>query len=160
MGSGSGFALPLSQRQTLVWSLLREGQSVATIAETLKTTRQFVNQTKLAAESKLSDALMDAAQANQIQTTKVYPNDGLLLGYHPGLGRRAIITYSSKLGIKVWYWFDKPEEVKDKVFLSQTRAYLFEITKERGLDIEGASRMHPAKLAQLVFSELIPELKA
>jgi len=159
MGSGSGFASPLSQKQTLVWSLLKKGHSVATIAEGLKTTRQFVNQTKLAAESKLSSALMDAAQANQIQTTKVYPDDGLLLGYHPGLGRRAIITYSSKLGIKVWYWFDKPEEVTDKEFLNQTRRYLLVISNERGLKIDGASKMHPAKLAQAVFSALIPELK-
>ena len=155
-----GFAAPLSQKQAMVWSLLKKGYSVVAIAEKLKTTRQFVNQTKLAAEARLSGALMDAAQANQIQVTRAYPNTGVLLGYHPGLKRRAIVTYSARLGIKVWYWFDNPEEVTDKEFLSQTRAYLLELADERGLEVEGADEIHPAKLAQLVFAELIPELKA
>jgi hypothetical protein len=155
-----GFAAPLSQKQAIVWSLLKKGHSVVDIAEKLKTTRQFVNQTKLAAEARLSGALMDAAQANQIQVTRSYPNLGVLLGYHPGLKRRAIVTYSARLGIKVWYWFDNPEEVTDKEFLSQTRAYLLELADERGLEVKGADEIHPAVLAQLVFTELIPELKA
>ena len=160
MGVSSGFTAPLSQKQTIVWALVRNGQSIAAIAATLKTTRQFVNQTKLAAEAKLSSALRDVAQANNIQITRMYPNVGILLGYHPGLRQKAIITYSTKFGIKVWYWFDKPEEVTDEEFLSQTRGYLLEMAKERGLRIERASEMHPAKLAQLVFAELTSELKA
>jgi hypothetical protein len=143
----------------VVWSLVRKGQSVASIAEKLKTTRQFVNQTKLAAEAKLSSALLDVAQANHIHIVKMYPDAGVLLGFHPGLKRRAIITYSTKRGIKVWYWFDKPEEVTDEEFLSQTRAYLLEFVDERGIVIENARELHPAKLAHLVFSELIPEFK-
>ena len=160
MGRNSGLTTPLSQKQSMVWSLVRKGQSVASIAEKLKTTRQFVNQTKLTAEARLAKALMDVAQANNVQVTKMYPDDGVLLGYHPGLKRRAIVTYSTKLGIKVWYWFDKPEEITDKEFLSQTRAYLLEIAGERDLRIENARELHPARLAQVIFSELIPELKA
>jgi hypothetical protein len=160
MKTKTGFAAPLSQKQAIVWSLLKKGHSVVDIAEKLKTTRQFVNQTKLAAEAKLSGALMDAAQANQIQVTRAYPNLGVVLGYHPGLKRRAIVTYSARLGIKVWYWFDNPEEVTDKEFLSQTRGYLLELADERGLEVKAADAIHPAVLAQLVFAELIPELKA
>jgi hypothetical protein len=154
-----GFAAPLSQKQAMVWSLMKKGHSVAAIAEKLKTTRQFVNQTKLAAEAKLSGALMDAARANQIQVTSTYPKMGVLLGYHPGLKRRAIVTYSARLGIKVWYWFDNPEEVTDREFLRQTRGYLLELADERGLEVKGAGEIHPAALAKLVFAELIPELK-
>ena len=143
----------------MVWSLVRKGESVASIAEKLKTTRQFVNQTKLTAEARLTNTLMDVAQANNIQVTKFCPDVGVLLGYHPGLKRRAVVTYSTKHGIKVWYWFDKPEEVTDREFLSQTRAYLLGIVDERDLKIENAREMHPAKLAQLIFSKLIPELK-
>ena len=153
-------AAPLSEKQMTVWSLVRKGQSAAAIAEKLKTTRQFVNQTKLAAEARLSTTLMDVAQANHIQVTKLHPKEGILLGYHPGLKRRAIITYSTKHGIKVWYWYDKPEEVTDQDFLNQTRAYLLDIVSERNIEIKDAKKTHPAKLAHMLFSELIPELKA
>jgi hypothetical protein len=34
-----------------------------------------------------------------------------------------------------------------------------EIAKERGLKIEDFANIHPAKLAHMIFSQLIPELK-
>ena len=103
MGSNWTLSSPLSQQQKTVWSLTGQGLSAAAIATKLETTRQFVNQTKLAAEAKLSTTLLDVAQANDIQVTKVYPKTGLLLGYHPGIRHRAIVTYSTNHGIKVWY---------------------------------------------------------
>lgn len=146
--------------QKKVWTLIREGLSTAAIADKLDATRQFVNQTKLAAEAKLSATLLDLAQANDIQVTKVYPKEGLLLGFHPGIGRRAILTYSARHGIKVWYWHDDPDQVTNEEFLTQTRAYLLDIAGERHIDVKDAKSMHPAKLAHFLFSELIPELKA
>jgi hypothetical protein len=144
----------------MVWSLVGKGLPIVVIAERLQTTRQFVNQTKLAAEARLSATLLDVAQANHIHVMKLRSKEGILLGYHPGLKRKAIITYSMKHGIKVWYWYDNPEEVTDQEFLSQTRTYILDIASERGVKVDGAKTMHPAKLAHLVFSELIPELKA
>jgi DNA-binding CsgD family transcriptional regulator len=152
-------ASPLSHKQKTVWSLISKGLSTSKIAEKLNTTRQFVNQTKLSAEAKLSTTLLDVAQANALQITKLYPREGILLGYHPALKRRAILTYSTNYGIKVWYWHDNPEEVTDQAFLDQTRQYLIDIAKERSIEIEGADTIHPAKLAHVVFSKLIPELK-
>ena len=160
MGGNWNLSSPLSQKQKTVWSLVSKGQPVASIADRLKTTRQFVNQTKLAAEAKLSATLLDVAQANHIHVTRMNPKEGVLLGYHPGLKQRTIITYSTKHGIKVWYWYDKPEEVTDQEFLNQTRAYLLDIARERGMKIDGAETMHPARLAHLLFSELVPELKS
>jgi len=153
-------ASPLSQKQKTVWSLISKGLSAVTIAEKLNTTRQFINQTKLAAEARLSTTLLDVAQANELQVTKLYPHKGILLGYHPALKRKAILTYSTNYGIKVWYWHDSPEEVTDTAFLNQTRQYLIDIAKERGIQIEGVEKIHPAKLAHMIFSKLIPELKA
>jgi DNA-binding CsgD family transcriptional regulator len=160
MGANWKLTAPLSQKQTTVWSLIGKGQSTASIAEKLKTTRQFVNQTKLAAEAKLSATLLDVAQANHIHVTKLNSKDGILLGYHPGLKKRAIVTYSTTHGIKVWYWYDDPEDVTNEEFLRQTRTYLLDIAKERGIEIRDAERMHPGKLAHRVFMELIPELRA
>ena len=155
----STLASPLTQKQKLVWSLISRGLSAATIADKLNTTRQFINQTKLATEAKLSITLLDVAQANDLQITKLYPKEGILLAYHPALKRKAILTYSTNYGIKVWYWHDNPEEVTDTAFLNQTRQYLIDIAKERGIEIENAANIHPAKLAHIIFTKLIPELK-
>ena len=160
MRASCTLASPLSQKQKTVWSLISKGLSAVTIAEKLNTTRQFINQTKLAAEARLSTTLLDVAQANDLQITKLYPKEGILLGYHPALKRKAILTYSTNYGIKVWYWHDTPEEVTDPTFLNQIRQYLLDIAKERGIEIENADKIHPAKLAHTIFCQLIPELKA
>ncbi len=160
MRASCTLASPLSQKQKTVWSLLSKGLSAVAISEKLNTTRQFINQTKLSAEARLSTTLLDVAQANDLQITKLYPKEGILLGYHPALKRKAILTYSTNYGIKVWYWHDNPEEVTDTAFLNQTRHYLLDIAKERGIEIEEAEKIHPANLARTIFSQLIPELKA
>jgi hypothetical protein len=153
-------ASPLTQKQKFIWSLLSKGLTVTDIANKLNTTKQFVNQTKLATEAKLSTTLLDVAQANDLQVTKLYPKDGILLAYHPALKRKAIITYSTNFGIKVWYWHDNPEEVTDPAFLTQIKQYLLDIAKERGIEIENADSIHPSRLAHQIFSKLIPELRA
>jgi len=76
---------PLSQSQKAIWSLIAKGFSVSNIADKLSRTRQYVNQTKIAAETKLTTTLLDVAQANDLQITKLYPKEGVLLGYHPAL---------------------------------------------------------------------------
>jgi len=152
-------ASPLTQKQKTVWTLLNKGLTITTIANKLNTTRQFVNQTKLSAEAKLSTTLIDVAQANDLQITKLYPKNGILLAYHPILKRKAILTYNTNHGIKVWYWHDNPEEVTDTHFLNQTQQYLIDIAQERNIDIEVTDKIHPSKLAHYIFSKLIPELK-
>jgi hypothetical protein len=151
---------PLSQKQKTVWSLISKGLSVAAIADKLRTTRQFVNQTKLAAEAKLSTTLLEVARTNDLQITRLYPKEAILLGYHPALKRKVIITYSTNHGVKVWYWHDNPEEVTNEDFLRQTREYLLDVAKERDIHVEDAANMHPAKLAHLIFSKIVPEVSA
>lgn len=152
------FSSPLSPRQKIVWSLIRKGFSVSAIATKLKTTRQYVNQTRITAEAKLSSTLLDVAGTNDIQVTKVYPKRAILLGYHPALKRKAIITYTTSHGIKVWYWHDNPEEITNEDFLRQTRKYLLDIAKEQGITLEDTAEIHPARLAHIIFSKLVPEV--
>jgi len=151
---------PLSRKQKTIWSLIRKGLSVSAIAAKLRTTRQYVNQTRLTAEAKLFTTLLDVARVNDLQVTRLYPKEAILLGYHPGLKRKAIVTYSTSHGIKVWYWHDNPEEVTNQEFLRQTREYLLDLARERGIKVEAAAEMHPAKLASIIFSKLIPEVKS
>ncbi len=151
---------PLSQSQKTIWALIGKGLSVTSIAEKLKTTRQYVNQTRLTTQAKLATTLLDVAAVNDLQVTKLIPQQAILLGYHPALKKKAIITYTTSHGLKVWYWHDNPDEVTDAAFLNQTRRYLIDIAKERGLEIKDSETMHPAKLAHQIFCQLIPELKA
>ncbi len=160
MRSNCSLSSPLSHKQKTVWSLLGKGFSVSDIADKLKTSRQFVNQTRLTAEAKLSTTLLEVAQANDLQVTRLYPKEAILLGYHPALKRKAVVTYSSNHGIKVWYWHDNPEEVTNQEFLRQTREYLLDLAKERGMEVENAGEMHPAKLASIIFSKLVPEVES
>ena len=158
MSSNCSISSPLSQSQKIIWQLISTGLSVTKIAEKLNTTRQYVNQTRLTAQTKLSTTLLEVAKVNDIQVTKFYPQQAILLGYHPALKKKAIITYTTSHGLKVWYWHDNPEEVTDQTFLNQTKQYLIDIARERGIEIEGSDKIHPAKLAHMVFSKLIPEL--
>ena len=158
MPSNCSVSSPLSQSQRAIWLLLAKGLSVSNIADKMKTTRQYVNQTRLTAEAKLSNTLLEVAQVNDLQVTKLYSKQAILLGYHPGLKRKTIITYTTSHGLKIWYWHDNPEEVTDTAFLNQTRQYLLDIAKERGITIQDATNIHPAKLAHIIFSKLMPEL--
>lgn len=160
MAPNCSITSPLSQSQKDIWQLLSKGLSVSNIADKLKTTRQYVNQTRLTTEAKLSTTLLDVAEVNDIQVTKLYPKQAILLGYHPALKKKAIITYTTSHGLKVWYWHENPEEVTDPAFLNQTRHYLIDISRERGIELEGYENIHPAKLAHIIFSKLIPELRA
>lgn len=126
----------------------------------LKTSRQYVNQTKLAAEARLSKALLEVAQVNNLQVRRFYPDKAILLGYHPGLNQETVVTYTSNHGIRVWYWHDNPEMVTDEVFLRETRHYLIDMANERGIELTAKEKeMHPARLAQAIFSKLIPRLR-
>ena len=151
---------PLSQSQKTIWALLSSGLTVTSIAEKLKTTRQYVNQTRLTTQTKLATTLLEVATVNDLQVTKLIPQQAILLGYHPGLKKKAIITYTTSHGLKVWYWHDNPEEVTDPAFLNQIKQYLLDIAKERGIEIENVDKIHPSRLAHQIFSKLIPELRA
>jgi DNA-binding CsgD family transcriptional regulator len=148
---------PLSKKQTIVWSLLRDGFSVSMIAIKLKTTRQNINQTRLTAEAKLSTTLREVAEANELQIIKLYPKKAILLGYHPGLKRKAIITYTTSHGIKVWYWHENPQEITDENFLNQIHKYVLDIAQEQGIELHTKEK-NSVKLAQILFNKLLPEV--
>ncbi|MCW4047879.1 MAG: hypothetical protein NWE99_10050 [Candidatus Bathyarchaeota archaeon] len=155
----SNVTIPLTEHQRVIWKLSSQGLSVSSIANKLKKTRQYVSQTRLTTDAKLSSVLLGIAQVNDIQVTKLDARQGILLGYHPALDRKVIITYSTNFGIKVWYWHDNPEDVKNKEFLKQTQTYLLDMAKERGIEVENEESIHPAKLADIIFTRLLPEVK-
>ena len=149
---------PLSQRQNQVWSMLGSGLTVSEVAAKLKKTFQYINQTKQTAEAKLSDALIRVAETSNLQIKRVLPKEGILWGYHPGLGLDTFVTYTSKHGMRVWYWYDDPDEITDERFLLEAKMYLLNLADERRIPLDDREKqLHPALLAKLVFGKMIPE---
>jgi hypothetical protein len=138
--------------------MLGSGLTVSEVAARLKKTFQYINQTKQTAEAKLSDALIRVGETSNLQIKRVLPKEGVLWGYHPGLGLDTFVTYTSKHGMRVWYWYDDPGEVTDERFLLEAKMYLLNLADERQIQLdEGEKQLHPALLAKLVFGKLIPE---
>ena len=155
------FISPLSPMQKAVWSLLNKGLSMSQVADELKTSPQYVHQTRRNAEAKLTRALTEAAEAGSIQVNRIRASEGLLWGYHPGLQLDAVVSYTTKDGVKIWYWYDNPEEVTDETFLQETKQYLLNLAEERHISLSDEEKqLHPGKLANHIFRELLPVVKS
>jgi hypothetical protein len=72
-----------------------------------------------------------------------------------------VITYTNKNGVRIWHWYERVDEIKDVSYMEEVREYLLNEVEERNLKLSAEEkRLHPAKLAQLVFGRLLPELGA
>src|SRR5207245_8851601 len=91
------------------------------IAKQMKASRQYVQQTLKIAEGKISKSLLDAARSNDLEIRAIRPDRGVLLGHNRVLGRNVVVTYTSKYGIKVWYWYDQPAAASDETLLDAGR---------------------------------------
>ena len=74
---------PLSSKQMAIWSLITKGLSVSAIADKLNTTRQYVNQTRLTAEAKLSTTLLEVARTNDLPSNTTLPKASYTLRLPP-----------------------------------------------------------------------------
>jgi len=150
----------LAPRQKMIWSLRRRGFQPVEIARKLDTSRQFVHQTLNAADAKVSNLLTETAGMNRIEIQHVDVKNGILTGYHRGLETQVVISYSGKNGLRVWYWYENPDACEDCEQTHQCKNYLLDEAEEYGIPlIRDEKKLQPAKLARIVFSRLIPELK-
>ncbi|MEM2906421.1 MAG: hypothetical protein QW587_11910 [Candidatus Bathyarchaeia archaeon] len=154
------FSDALSPRQGLIWALRRRGFEPVEIAKELGTSRQFVHQTLNAANSKVSKLLTETAQANRIEVQLKDVRNGVLAGYHRGLEKQAVVSYSAKHGVQVWYWYENPATCEACESMPQCRDYLLDEAEEREIPLTTEEKMlPPGRLARLVFSRLIPEVE-
>jgi transcriptional regulator with XRE-family HTH domain len=100
MGFSFGYLTP---KQRKYWGLRRGGLTQAEISREMKVTRQTVNKTFNAVDSRISRALLEAAQVNRVEISRVDPKQGFLLGRSPSLGMDVLVTFSDRNGILVWY---------------------------------------------------------
>jgi hypothetical protein len=146
----------LTDKQKLIWDLKSKGFTEAGIARKLKVSRQTVHKALDIANSKVSTALEEAAKINKIKIKILDPPNGVLLGYSSYFKTEALIIFSAKNGVQVWYKHEGECNNCDQV--QSCREALLTEAKERNIPLpENANSMPPSKLAEILFSKIIGE---
>jgi hypothetical protein len=146
----------LTAKQKMIWDLKSSGQKEANIARKLNITRQTVHQTLDIANLKIGEALQEVAKINKIETQKIDPDKGFLLGYSSHFKTQAFITFSAKNGVQVWYKHEGDCEKCSK--LQTCRDTLLAEAKDRNfLILDDTSKILPSKLAEALFAKITGE---
>ena len=144
----------LTARQKQIWTLQRKGSIEAEIGRKLKVTRQTVHKALNIANDKISKALLETAQLNRIKVRSFDPTEGILLGRSLAFKTTAIITFSARNGVQVWYKAEEHCESCDQ--LEHCREILVAEAEERGVQLpEKKDSMLPSELAEVLFSNIL-----
>jgi len=148
----------LTARQLEIWDLNRRGESRAEIGERFGFTRQAVYDALKVSMGKVESALSHAAEASSIEVMRVDARNGILLGRTPIDSNKVIITFSRRHGVQTWH-FEEPD--CDKCgYARRCTERLTDEAEERGIELGAEQRsLPPSKLAHIIFSKLIPELR-
>ena len=148
----------LTNRQLDIWDMNRRGEPRSKIGERFSFTRQAVYDALKISIDKVDKALRQTADASSIEIIRVDPKNGILLGQTPIDSSRVIITFSKKHGVQTWH-FEEPDCDKCN-YARRCTERLNDEAKERAVEItEEQGKLPPSKLAHLIFSKLIPELR-
>jgi hypothetical protein len=146
----------LTPKQRKYWGLRRSGLTQADISRKMDVTRQTVNKTFIAIDSRVSKALLEAAQINRIDTSRVNQEKGYLLGRSRSLGLDVLITFSERNGIQIWY---KGESgCSECTGRNSCKRTLLTEAEDRKIPLpEKAQDMEPSKLADILFKKIVEE---
>ena len=148
----------LTQKQSLIWSLNNNGLTEASIARKLFITRQTVHHALNAANQKIGESLEETANINKIEIKTVDPSKGFLVGYSSHFKSQAIVTFSAKNGIQIWYKHEGDCEKCKR--LNTCREVLLEEARDRKVLLQDqTSQILPSKLAEILFSAITGERK-
>jgi transcriptional regulator with XRE-family HTH domain len=146
----------LTPKQRKYWSLRRDGLTQAEISRKMKVTRQTVNKVFDAIDSRVSKALLDAAEINRIEINRLDPEKGFLIGRSPSLGLDVFITFSERNGVQLWYRGES-DCAECKVRSSCRQKLLIE-AESRGIKLpEKAVELEPSELAEILFKKIVEE---
>lgn len=146
----------LTSKQRMIWGLKSKGQQEASIAKELKVTRQTVHKAVNTANSRISDALKEAAKLNNIEVQTLNTTKGFLAGYSPHFKTQAFVTFSAKNGIQIWYKHEgqcqtcKRLQTCREMLVSEAEARNFLLTQD-------LNQITPSKLAEVLFSKILGE---
>jgi hypothetical protein len=148
----------LTARQLDIWDMNRRGESRAEIGERFGFTRQAVYDALKVSLGKVENALTHTAEASSIEIIRIDPKNGILLGSMPLDSSKVIVTFSRKHGVQTWHFEEPNCDVCGYVRRCGER--LLDEAKERGVELEAEQRkLPPSKLAHVIFSKLLPELR-
>jgi len=148
----------LTSKQKQIWDLKGKGLLEANIARRLDVSRQTVHKALNVANAKVSQALQETARLNKIRVKTVDPTNGILVGYSPEFKTTAMITFSAKNGVQIWYRHEG--DCKNCDQLQACRITLLAEAEEREIQLsENQSLMLPSQLAEILFSKIISERK-
>jgi hypothetical protein len=151
MGLRFGYLTPLQRKY---WGLRRSGLTQADISREMDVTRQTVNKTFNVIDSRVSRALLEAAQVNRVEIIRVNPEQGFLLGRSPSLGMDVLVTFSDRNGILVWYRGEGG--CAECSWRSRCKQNLMTEAEDRGIPLpEAAEEMEPSTLSEILFTTLM-----
>ena len=146
----------LTPKQRKYWGLRRSGMTQAEISREMDVTRQTVNKTFIAVDSRVSRALLEAAQINRVEISRVDPEKGFLVGRSPSLGMDVLVTFSDRNGLLVWYRGEGG--CSECSWRSHCKQNLLIEAEDRGIPLpEAAEDMEPSKLADILFAKIMEE---
>lgn len=116
-------------------------------------TRQTVHKALDIANSKVQKSLEEIAKINKIKIQTLNPANGVLIGYSTHFKTKAIVTFSARTGIQVWYRHEGDCRSCDE--LQACREMLLAEARDRNIQLpENASSMSPSGLANVLFSKI------
>ena len=146
----------LTSRQKRIWDLKSKDLFEADIARRLDVTRQTVHKALNIANTKVFKALQETAKLNKIKVRTVDPTKGILVGYSPEFNTTAMITFSARNGVQIWYRHEGDCENCDQLQICRTT--LLVEAEEREIQLpENKDSMLPSELAEILFSKIIGE---
>jgi hypothetical protein len=119
-------------------------------------TRQTVNKTFNAIDARVSKALLEAAQVNRVEISRVDPKRGFLLGRSPSLGIDVLVTFSERNGIMIWYRGEGG--CSGCSWRSSCKQKLLIEAEDKGLPLpDVVEGMEPSQLAEALFTKIMKE---
>lgn len=146
----------LTSKQTQIWDMKKKGIQEAHIARRLNITRQTVHKAVDVANSKISQALVEAAKLNKIKVKTINSAKGILSGHSQEFKTPAIITFSARNGIQIWYKHEG--DCNNCEQLQTCRKTLIAEIEDRNIQPPKVPEStSPSKLAELLFSKILEE---
>ncbi len=148
----------LTNRQMDIWDMNRRGEPRSAIGERFGFTRQAVYDALKVSTAKVEAALRQTADASSIEVLRVGPKNGILLGTTPVDNSKVIITFSRRYGVQTWH-FEEPDCDKCR-YSKRCAERLVHEAEERGVSLSREQLdMPPSKIAHVIFSSFLPELR-
>jgi transcriptional regulator len=153
MSLSKGYLTPTQKR---IWDLKSTGLPEASVARKLSVTLQTVHKALDIANSKVTLSLTETAKINKIKIQTINQEAGVLVGYSTHFQTKALITFSAKNGIQVWYRHEG--NCKSCEQLQACKETLFAEAKDRNIPIpEDSSSLLPSEFAKTLFAQITGE---